>query len=179
MLADPLVHAWLGRNAEKVAGCIPVIQILAVAVTFRVGNATGNTLLKGAGEHRLVAWVNLGTGLVNAVLSILLIGRFGLAGVAWGTLIPIAVSAVFILYPAACRRVGVPLARAWSSPSSPPCGRRSSWPGCSSLTRHISSGTLLAVVLQAALGGVVYLALFFTVAIGKRDRADYIAKVAS
>ena len=47
------------------------------------------------------------------------------------------------------------------------------------LTRHISSGTLLAVVLQAALGGLVYLALFFTVAIGKRDRADYIAKVAS
>ena len=47
------------------------------------------------------------------------------------------------------------------------------------LTRHISSGTLLAVVLQAALGSLVYLALFFTVAIGKRDRADYIAKVAS
>ena len=62
MLADPLVHAWLGRNADKVAGCIPVLQILAVAVAFRVGNATGNTLLKGAGEHRLVAWVNLGTG---------------------------------------------------------------------------------------------------------------------
>ena len=53
VLADPLVHAWLGRNADKVAGCIPVLQILAVAVAFRVGNATGNTLLKGAGEHRL------------------------------------------------------------------------------------------------------------------------------
>ena len=28
MLADPLVHAWLRHNADKVAGCIPVIQIL-------------------------------------------------------------------------------------------------------------------------------------------------------
>jgi O-antigen/teichoic acid export membrane protein len=179
VLADPLIHAWLGSNAEKVAGCIPVIQILAVAVTFRVGNATGNTLLKGAGEHRLVAWVNLGTGLVNAVLSVLLIGRFGLQGVAWGTLIPIAVSAVFILYPAACRRVGVSPARALVQAVVPAL-----WPALIVapllvLTRHISSGTLLAVVLQAALGSLVYLALFFTVAIGKRDRADYIAKVAS
>ena len=56
------------------------------------------------------------------------------------------------------------------------------WPafvvaGLLACTRHISSGTLLAVALQAAAGGVLYLALFFTVAIGKRDRADYIAKV--
>jgi hypothetical protein len=47
------------------------------------------------------------------------------------------------------------------------------------LTRHYSSGTFLAVALQAALGTAVYLALFFTVAIGKRDRADYLAKVTS
>jgi O-antigen/teichoic acid export membrane protein len=177
MLADPLVHAWLRHNAEKVAGCIPVIQILAVAVTIRVGNATGNTLLKGAGQHRLVAWVNLGTGVVNAILSVALIHSFGLTGVAWGTLIPIAAAAFFILYPAACRRVGLPLSRAVLQSILPAV-----WPGVAvagllAFTRQISSGTLLAVALQAALGGVVYLALFLTVAIGKRDRADYLAKV--
>jgi Na+-driven multidrug efflux pump len=155
-----------------------VIQILAVAVAIRVGNATGTTLLKGAGEHRLLAWVNLGTGAVNAVLSILLLGRFGLPGVAWGTLLPIAASAAFIIYPAACRRVGVPLTRALVQSVFPAV-----WPafivgGLLMFTRSISSGTLLAVVSQAALGGVVYLALFFTLAIGKRDRAGYIAKLA-
>ena len=98
---------------------------------------------------------------------------------AWGTLIPIAFSAVFILYPAACRRVGVPLARAFVAvdPSGALAGVRR-WPGCSPAPAHISSGTLLAVALQAAAGGVLYLALFFTVAIGKRDRADYLAKAA-
>ena len=177
MLADPLIHAWLGRNAEKMAGCIPVLQILAVAVAIRVGNSTGTTLLKGAGEHRLVAWVNLGTGVVNAILSVLLIHAFGLTGVAWGTLIPIAAASFFILYPAACRRVGLPLSRAVVQSVLPAV-----WPafpvaGLLAITRHISSGTLLAVALQAALGGVVYLALFFALAIGKRDRADYVAKV--
>ncbi len=177
MLADPLVHAWLGRNAAKVAGCIPVLQILAVAVAFRVGNATGNTLLKGAGGHRLVAWVNLGTGLVNAVLSIALIKTYGLTGVAWGTLIPIAISAVFILYPAACRRVGVPLTRAFAQSVFPVLWPAFAMAGFIAATSNISSGTFLAVSSQAAAGGVIYLALFFTLAIGKRDRADYLAKV--
>ena len=177
MLADPLVHAWLGKNADKMAGSIPVLQILAVAVAIRVGNATGNTLLKGAGKHRLVAWVNLGTGVVNAVLSIALINAFGLPGVAWGTLIPIAFSASFILYPAACRRVGVPLSRAVAQAIFPAVWPAVIMAGLLAMTRHISSGTFLAVVAQAAAGGVLYLALFFMLAIGKRDRADYVAKL--
>ena len=177
MLADPLIHAWLGRNAHKVEGCIPVIQILAVAVAIRVGNSTSTTLLKGAGKHRLVAGVNLSTGVVNAILSVLFIHSFGLIGVAWGTLIPIAASAIFILFPAACRRVGLPLRRAIVHSIVPAVWPAVAVAGVLALIRNISSGTLLAVALQAALGGMVYLALFFTVAIGKRDRADYVAKV--
>ena len=106
----------------------------------------------------------------------LLIHSFGLTGVAWGTLIPIAAAAFFILYPAACRRVVCRSAVQSLSRFFPPSGplRRGR---AARVHPHISSGTLLAVALQAALGGVVYLGLFFTVAIGKRDRADYVAKV--
>lgn len=175
MLADPLVRAWLGKQADAVAGCIPVIQILAIAVAIRVGNATGGTVLKGAGEHRLLAWVNLGTGVVNAILSIALIGRFGLVGVAWGTLIPIAASAFLILYPAACRRVGIPFGKALAESILPAV-----WPAVVAgamlaLTRSHASGTLLAVALQAAAAGALYLGLFYTVAISRQDRAFYLA----
>jgi hypothetical protein len=44
------------------------------------------------------------------------------------------------------------------------------------LTRLISSGTVLAVVLQAAAGARLYVALF-VVARGRRDRALYTSKV--
>jgi O-antigen/teichoic acid export membrane protein len=177
LLADPRVHAWLGpKKAPAMAGAIPIIQILAVAVAIRVGNATGNTVLKGAGEHRLLAFVNLATGIGNLILSVLLIHRFGLIGVAVGTLIPIAFTAVFILYPASCRRVGLPLGQALMHSVLPAV-----WPAFLvgaglAFTRHISSGTLLAVVLQAAGAGVVYLALFYLVAIGRHDRALYTSK---
>ena len=178
VLADPLVHAWLGRQADKVAGCIPVLQILAIAVAIRVGNATGNTLLKGAGQHRLVAWVNLGTGVINALLSILLIKRYGLIGVAWGTLVPIAAASCFILYPASCRRVGISCRRALTESVLPAVWPAAAMGGVLYLTRSISSGTLLAVACQAVAGGVIYLALFFGMAISRRDRAYYIAKAA-
>ena len=176
LLADPLVHAWLGTRAAAMAGTIPVIQILALAVAIRVGNATGNTLLKGAGEHRMLAFVNLGTGIANLAMSIALIKPFGLIGVAMGTLIPIAFSAIFILYPASCRRVGLPVWQAVVHSVLPAL-----WPAFVvgaglALTRLISSGTLLAVVLQAVAGGIVYLALFFAIAIGRRDRALYTSK---
>src|SRR3954466_9151845 len=177
LLADPLIHAWLGpKKAAAMAGAVPIIQILAVAVAIRVGNATGNTVLKGAGEHRMLAFVNLGTGLANMALSILLIHRYGLIGVAVGTLIPIAFTAFFILYPASCRRVGLPVTVALREAVLPAV-----WPAfvvglALAGTRLISSGTLLAVVLQAGGGGLLYLALFYTVAVGRRDRALYAAK---
>ena len=177
LLAGPLVHAWLGRKAAAMAGTIPVIQILALAVAIRVGNATGNTILKGAGEHRMLAFVNFGTGLANLVLSVVLIKPFGLAGVALGTLIPIAFTAFFVLYPASCRLVGVPVVHAVTHSVLPAV-----WPALVvglvlAGTRLISSGTLLAVVAQALGGGVLYLALFVAFAISRRDRALYTTKL--
>lgn len=173
LLAEPLLRAWVGPG---VLGAVPVLQILAIAVAIRVGNATGTILLKGANCHRMLAWVNLGTGVVNLALSIALIKPFGLVGVAVGTLLPIAFSAVFVLFPAAVHRVGLPIGYAVTHSVLPAI-----WPafvvgGVLALTRSISSGTLLAVSMQAAAAGVLYLALFFAVAIGRRDRALYTSK---
>jgi O-antigen/teichoic acid export membrane protein len=178
VLADPLLRAWLQDKATPaMMGAAPVIQILAVAVAIRVGNATGTTILKGAGRHRMLAFVNLGTGIANVALSIALVGRYGLPGVAVGTLVPIAISSFFILYPAACRRVGLSVWQAATQSVLPAL-----WPAAVVgllgviVARTVPSGTVLAVVLQAAAGGALYLALFFAVAIGRRDRALYTAK---
>jgi O-antigen/teichoic acid export membrane protein len=154
-----------------------VIQILAVAVALRVGNATGTTILKGAGRVRYLAFVNMTTGLVNLALSALLVTRFGLIGVAVGTLVPIAFSTTLVLFPAACRHVQLPVAAAVRHAVWP-----AMWPAavvsvCLILIRSVvSSGTLLAVLLEAAVAAALYLALFFLIAIGSRDRAQYAAR---
>ncbi|HZB25211.1 MAG TPA: oligosaccharide flippase family protein, partial [Vicinamibacterales bacterium] len=173
LLADRVVLAWVG---PEMRGSVPVIRILAFAVAIRVGNATATTLLKGAGEHRMLAWTNLGTGVVNVLLSIALIKPYGLVGVAVGTLIPIACSSIFIVQPAAYRRVRLPMGAAF---------RQSVWPaiwpafvvsGFLGLTRDLPSGTLLAVGLQAATAVLLYLVLVFGIAVSRKDRLYYFAK---
>jgi Na+-driven multidrug efflux pump len=155
---------------------VPVLQILAVAVAIRVGNGTASTVLKGAGQHRMLAGVNLATGIANIALSILLVSLWGLAGVAVGTLVPVAFAAFVIVHPAACRRVGLPLRTALMRSVVPAL-----WPALVSgaaltLTRGMLSVTLPAVLAQMVFGGVLYFALFF-LAIGSHDRALYAAKV--
>jgi O-antigen/teichoic acid export membrane protein len=172
-LADPLVRSW---TSDEMAGAVAVLQILAVAVVIRVGNATGSTLLKGAGQHRMVAFSNLGAGVVNIALSVLLVRWFGLVGVAVGTLVPVAFAAAFILNPAACRRVGLPQRRLLTYSVIPAMWPALPMAGLLLLTQDISSGTFLAVAVQAALGSVLYLALFFGIAVGSRDRALYLSK---
>jgi O-antigen/teichoic acid export membrane protein len=172
VLAAPLVRAWVG---PKMLESAPVIQILAVVVALRVGNATGTTLLKGAGRVKYLAGVNLATGLANVVLSAALVRPFGLVGVAIGTLVPIAVSTIFVLFPAACRRVDLPVTTAL---------RFAVWPGLWPAVvvavalqgvKLVSPGTLIAVVAEAAFAAALYFALF-ALAIGRHDRTEYISK---
>src|SRR5215831_305484 len=84
LLARPLVMAWVGPRFEA---SVPVIYLLALVVAIRVGNATATTMLKGMGDHRLLAVTNLVMSLANLALSVALAPRYGLIGVALGTLI--------------------------------------------------------------------------------------------
>jgi O-antigen/teichoic acid export membrane protein len=172
-LADRLVRAWVGPAMVAVT---PVLQILAVAVALRVGNATSTTLLKGAGRVRYVATVNIVAGVCNLVLSAILIQSFGLPGVAIGTVVPVAVASIFVLFPAACRRVQLPVAEAF---------RRAVWPAvwpamiCGltlDMLRRASGESLPLIVGDAAVATLLYVVLF-VFAIGQRDREHYLAKV--
>jgi hypothetical protein len=97
-------------------------------------------------------------------------------GVAVGTLIPVGFAAVFILYPAACHRVGLSMGAVAARAVWP-----AAWPalvvGCLlALTRGFTRDTLVGVALASAAGGLLYLWLFFAVAIGRRDRVLYTTK---
>jgi O-antigen/teichoic acid export membrane protein len=165
LLAEPLIRAWIRKP-----------EILAFAVALRVGNATSTTILKGSGQVRYVAIVNIGTGLVNLALSSALVMTYGLVGVAVGTLIPVAFSSIFILFPAACRRVDVPVLKA---------SRQAVWPAVwpavavSALlfiTRDYTPDGLKFVAAEAAVAGFLYIALFVA-AVGRRDRQHYTARI--
>jgi O-antigen/teichoic acid export membrane protein len=173
MLGEPLIRAWVG---PEMLGSVPVLQILAIAVAIRVGNGTATTLLKGAGGHRQLAWINLSAGIGNVILSAGMVLSLGLPGVAGATLVSVITTAL-ILSPIACRRVDLPVSRLIRKSVLPAL-----WPAFATaallyLTRDISAGApLIVVLLHASAGGVVYLFLFFMIGIRVKDREAYVAK---
>lgn len=174
MLAEPIVIGWTGPAFRAAA---VLLQLLVIVVLVRVSTATCGTVLRGAGHHRLLAISNLTAAAVNIALSIVLVRTHGLPGVAVATLIPVAARGILILVPVACARARVPLAQ---------FATRAVWPalwpagfalGALALVRHRLDASLLACFACGLAIGVIYLMLFIGVAIGRTDRARYLAKL--
>jgi O-antigen/teichoic acid export membrane protein len=173
-LARPLIHSWVGPRFS--ASVLPT-QIMLTVVLVRISTASANLILKGAGEHRLLAYTNAATAVVNLLLSIALARPFGLLGVALGTLIPVTVSAAFVLYPAACHRVSLSIRRPLVEAIWP-----AMWPavfmvGLLWLGRQRPLTGLFDVALHLAAGGLVYVGLFVAFAIGTEERRFYWTKL--
>jgi O-antigen/teichoic acid export membrane protein len=176
LLADPLVLWWVGPNF---AGSVPLIWILAAAVIVRVGNSTATTTLKGAGEHTFLTTANIGLALANLVLSIVLARTYGLVGVALGTLIPLSIVSVFLIFPRACRRVETDQLDAYRYGVWP-----SVWPifplsAFIFLTRTYLEPTLVNIALQAGAAGCIYAIVFLWLAIDREERLWYFGKIKS
>jgi hypothetical protein len=93
--------------------------------------------------------------------------------VALGTLIPVSVSTLAVMYPAACRRVGLPLAYPFAHGIWPAL-----WPALVMvvllvLARPLLAHGLVPVALHLAVGGLVYTILFVSVAMDADERRLY------
>jgi O-antigen/teichoic acid export membrane protein len=174
-LADPLITAWVGPDFAR---SVVLLQLLSVTVIVRVGNATGTMLLKGAGEHRVVSMANISAAACNVGLSIALVRPLGLVGVALGTLIPVSLTAMFLLFPLACRRVELPVGRAIARGVWPAL-----WPGLVMAafivsTRGLVPAGLAAIAGEFAAAGLVYGLTFLLFSLTAAERQFYLGKLA-
>lgn len=174
LTARPLVMVWVG---PQFAESVNVIYILSVVVAFRVGNATSAVILKGSDLHKFLAFSNLSMAVSNLILSVLLVRVYGLIGVAVGTLIPMVVMAMFVVFPKACRRVGLSV---WT------VVRMSVWPATWPaivmaifvvLTRGRIQGSWSLLILQSFVAALIYAALFLVFAINRNERDWYLNKI--
>ena len=170
--ADVLIERWVG--AQFSASVLPA-QIMLMVVLVRASTASANLILKGAGLHPLLAYTNATTAVVNVVLSVVLIRPLGLVGVALGTLIPVSASTLFVLYPAACRRVNLPVGRCLIQGILPAL-----WPSAIMVAfwwLGPRPTTLVELAIRLTVGGLVYVGLFLGVAVGSQQRRFYLTKI--
>jgi len=112
------IRLWIGDSyAEQSAA---VLMILTAAYMMTLPHYTVYYVLLGLGRQRGVAFLRMGEALANLGLSLFLVRRLGIAGVALGTAIPHVISMMVLLPIISSVHVGVSLREYYSQVVLPP-----------------------------------------------------------
>ncbi len=84
---------WLGKSY---AGAYPSLVILVSALIFDLMQMPSTELLYGISKHKFYAISNSIEGIANLILSLLLVKKYGIVGVALGTAIPLIIIKFFV-----------------------------------------------------------------------------------
>src|SRR5580658_5259158 len=113
LLGKSVIEVWVGKR--YVATSFPVLVILILPATLMWAQAASGRVLFGISKHRTWAFVTLGEGIVNLLLSIVLVHVLlpthgvigGIEGDAFGTAIPLACTMTMFMPWHLCRLLGI------------------------------------------------------------------------
>ncbi len=171
MLAPALLTVWVGAEQAPYAY---LVVILTLASLLSVSQWPAATILQGMARHRLPALTALGAGLLNLALSIVLLARFGLVGVAVGTLIPTALESIGFVLPYALRTLGISVKELLQTvvlPALLPVGP--TLIVLALLPQALDLRSLLAVLVAAALGALTYVVGYLLLGTSRLERHTY------
>jgi O-antigen/teichoic acid export membrane protein len=80
------IELWMGKQYGPLSGHI--VRILLIAQVFSIANFTSGNIAFGMAKHRPFAIAVVTESVANLTLSIILVKRIGITGVAWGTVVP-------------------------------------------------------------------------------------------
>ena len=103
ILVKPLLTAWVGA---EYASYSYLVVILIAASLIDTSTWPAGFVLQGMAKHSPLAAMTIGSGVANLVLSILFVRRFGLTGVALGSLLPTTIICLGFVTPYAMRVIG-------------------------------------------------------------------------
>jgi O-antigen/teichoic acid export membrane protein len=163
--AEALIVLWVGPG---LLDAVLPLRILLCAVFFSTLQFNAANVLGMAGSHRRVAWILIGSAGLNIALTLVLIPLFGLPGAALATLTAAVCVELILMLSAACRRQGVRAgtflrSTARIAPAAASLAVASLW-----LASTFPVTSLVGLMAQSAVAGVIYLA----VALGTAIRAD-------
>ncbi len=105
---ERLITTWLGVGNEASP---PILLILLAAQVFTLPLQVPRKALLGIGDVRWPATIDLMQAVLNLGLSLVLVRSWGIAGVAWGTFIPMVAIDLGILLPYVCRKLEIPVSQ--------------------------------------------------------------------
>jgi len=104
VLARPILTLWVGSEYADYA---PLVFILVLASLVDTSQWPAGSVLQGIARHRPLAIISVCAAAAELALSIVLLRRFGLIGVALGTMIPTVVVCLGLVMPYAMQVLNV------------------------------------------------------------------------
>ncbi len=172
----PFVSAWMG--VAYLDAYWPLVLLVA-AIFIDVSQQPSVSYLYGVSRHRFLAWLTLAEAIANVALSIYWARKFGLFGVALGTLVPIAVAKLFIQPAYICRHLQLSLKTYYLDL----LGRSIVPTALSSffmwvlLFRRVNFPNVFTVCLVMILQAVIVAAVAFFVAFNKNEKNVLLDKI--
>ena len=94
--SSTFIGLWMGQQYAQPSGRI--LRILLLSSLAIAGNRVGGNIVFGLGKHKPFALWQSCEAVANLTLSIYLVRKIGMYGVAWGTVLPSLVSQI-VLWP--------------------------------------------------------------------------------
>jgi len=101
------IGLWMGKQYAEPSGT--VLQVLLISLIVSAGSSASGGIVYGTEKHRRVALWAILEGASNLILSVILIRRMGIIGVAWGTTLPSLFVEVVLWPPYICKLVNIEL----------------------------------------------------------------------
>lgn len=172
---DRIVELWMGPGFGET---IAPLYVMVLAGVVMVGQGPAGNILLATGRERIVAGVSVVDILLNLGLSLALVSRYGLVGVALGTAVPYVVLNAAVIVPIACRTLNLPLGRFAAAVITPSLVALIPAVALVLLLRGVTTPTSFGVVLgQGAFIGLVYVAAFCAFGLRPADRGRYLGSL--
>jgi O-antigen/teichoic acid export membrane protein len=93
-LGKQFLILWMGR---AFASSAVILSVLTIPQFSSMSQYVSISVLSAMAKHKILAYVVMAEGIANLVMSIILVRKIGLIGVAWGTVIPHVLTTAVIM----------------------------------------------------------------------------------
>lgn len=156
------IRLWIGEQYAHSSGT--VMQILLISLVLTCANETCGGIVYGMEKHKRIAFWAIGEAVANLGLSMVLVRKMGIYGVAWGTSIPSVIVQLFLWPRYISALVGIRIRTyIWQTWCRTALAVIPFAIGCAVTERYWPASSLVVLLLQmAALLPLLGLSLVFT-----------------
>ena len=168
-LTGPFLTVWVGQAFAEYAY---LVLILFLASMIDTSTWPAGSVLQGIGLPRFSGAMAIISGVSNLILSLVLVQKIGLTGVALGTLLPTCIVCLGFVHPYVIRMIRIPLGEVLRQVILPalipviPAGV-----GVYILSQLLPLTSILPILLVGAGGSLIYLAVYLQMKANEFERA--------